>query len=796
MFKLTFSDIRKNLKLFFGTFIAIMVASAIITACLNLVFSATANFSSGHRFNGVDLVLIANQQISLKTVDEDGDIEVESKDVKGRIAISDDLIKNLKSKYNIIEDYTFYIEVSNLTSKKLAGHNISSLGLTGFTLSGNEPSVGQVVIDENLAEMNNLKIGDTTQIYSSSGVSDYEISGIVYGTGAEDYKLQNYMFFSDEVAKANAKGCQSVAIIDDNVSPDDFSQDEYTVFAGDDTNKAEQNSIVSNDMSVMVIFITMGSVCLVISLFVISGTMQFSIKNRYRLLAQLRVIGLKKSQISAMLSWQTVIISLLGAGFGAVLSIFLAKLITALYFDMGIVSADFIVTFSPFWATVVILAITLLSVLVTNVTAAKPLSMSPATAIKSEGDLLGKTSPIVAIFGIVFVLGGVAILLFTPMTQGVGIGMVFCASTVLLGGAICLMPLIVRFFNVILSVTTKRASKSLGQVAYGNIKMKASKFAVACVSIAIMMSMGSVMVLSNEVYITTSVTQQYEFADDYAYVSGGKFQYQTEGTGDIFAVKNTNFVLSRGDKLNDYNVLAVLGDTPKLDFIEKADDISGGDVWVSENVKGVRVGDELSVYLENGENTLLTVGGIFSSQGISDENYSFVVDYDFIKHSIYNEKLSTVYSQDVLFADSNPNTPQYYETSVSYDIQYAASLLLGMIGLVLSVVALFNTFFVIMSVRRGEFNRLKLIGAKKGQLLKMTFTEVIVVTLTGMVIGTAVIASCVGMYSLANAGVFSFIVNPTIFWGMIILAAALSITAGILPSFITIAGLKRQFRNE
>ncbi len=796
MFKLIFADIRKNLKLFIGTFIAIAVATGIITACLNLVFSATANFSDGNRFSNVNTVLTSSGKIILETVDDDGDIEIEKESVEGRIPIRQNQIDKLKLKYNIIEDYTFHIETDGLISKKIAGHNYSSKDLTGFDIIGSAPNNTQIVVDENFAELNNLQIGDYVEVFSNTDKSKYQISAIAYSTGAEDFELQNYIFFSDEVAKANANGCQSIAILDDNIDINDFNEDEFEVFIGKDTNKAEISSIVSNDISLMVIFITMGSVCLVISLFVISGTMQFSIKNRYRLISQLRVIGMKKSQVSALLSFQTAVISLFGATLGAILSIHLADYITKMYLKMGIVSSDFKAIFSPFWALVVIVAIIFISIVVTNITASKSLSKSPASAMKSEGDVIGKTSIAVLILGVIFVLGGIAILIFTPMTQGIGIGMVFCASTVLLSGAICLMPIIVRFFNVILSLNIKSASKSLGQVAYGNIKMKASKFAVASVSIAIMMSMSTVMVLSNDVYIDTSIQHQYQFANDYKYVSGGKFDYQIEDNTNIFSVKNTSFLLAQGDELNDYNVLSVLGDTPKLNFIEKTNEVNSNYVWVSEDIKKVKIGDEIIVYLENGQKSTFVIGGIFSSKGITDENYSFVVDYNSIKHSLYNEKLSVVYSEEKVFEDSQLHDLNYYKNSISFDIQQAASILLGMIGLALSVVALFNTFFVIMSVRTSEFNKLKLIGAKKHQIFKMAFIEIIIVTLTGMIIGGLVIAGCVGTYSYVNAGVFDFIVNKTIFFGMIIITAFLSLISGLLPSIMTISAIKRQFRNE
>lgn len=101
-----------------------------------------------------------------------------------------------------------------------------------------------------------------------------------------------------------------------------------------------------------------------------------------------------------------------------------------------------------------------------------------------------------------------------------------------------------------------------------------------------------------------------------------------------------------------------------------------------------------------------------------------------------------------------------------------------------------------MSVRKAEFNGLKVVGAKKIQIFKMTFIETLIVTVTGMIIGFIILAACVGLYSEANTGSFDFIVQDTVFYGTILMTAVLGLLAGIIPSVFTIVKLKRQVRTE
>lgn len=796
MHKLFFSDLRKNIKLFLGTYLAITITSCIICACLNLVFSSAAAFDYGKRFEGVDVSVIPNQSITITVTEHDGDLDSDSEYLAGRRPFTEDELTEITKKYESILDYTFYVQIPNIKSNTLAGHNYTSLALSDFSVVGAEPTSTQVVVDADLAEKNHLKIGDTLQVNTNSGSYMFEISGIASSSIADMYKIQNYLFFHEDTAKTLSNGCQSVGIVTDTpeLAAKDLESKGYQTYTGALKSRAELPGIVQNDISLMVIFITMGSVCLVISLFVIGGTVQFSVKNRYRTLAQLRVIGLKKGQILWGLSVQTAWIGLWGAMIGALSAIPAAQIIVAAYRKFGIVGANFAVIHSWFWDAVVIAGVLLLSMLVTVITANKPLSVPPASAIKDETKLTGKTSFVRMIFGVMLVLGGISILVFAPMTNGIGIGMAFCASSVFLGGAICLTPMLMQIFNFLLSVITRHFAKSLGQVANANIKMKASKFAVAAVSISIMMTMGTVMLLNNITYMDSYVQKQYNMANQYAYVLPSAFEYEISAD-DAVGFKNTKLIYNNRGKLTGISTLAVYNGTPNVEIIEKIADVQRNIIWVSDKLHNISVGDTLDFWLEDGTPVALTVGGIFSQDGIQEEGLGCIVDYSIIQSSLYRSSFDLVYSNTPT-EYAQPNTIDYYKASPSYHIQLGASLLLGTISLLLSIVALFNTFAVIISVRKAEFNGLKVIGAKKLQIFKMTLLETLIVTITGMIIGFVILAACVGLYSKANIGVFDFVVQDTWFYGTILITAVLGLSAGIIPSVLTIANLKRQFRAE
>ncbi len=794
MNKFIFSDIKRNSKLFIGTFFAVVLTTTIISACLNLVFSSVATFDKSERFNNVDIVATSKQKFIISYKEKDGDIDTEDESINNTIPFSESNLDKIKQNYNVIEDYSF--DIQNKDIKNIVGHNISSINLSDFTLSGKKPNISEVVIDQNIALQKSLKIGDSISFKTKNGLIKYIISGIVSTSSKGIYKLQNFAFFNDDVAKEQSLGCFVVGIKTDKIKSvvKDLKKMGCNVFTGDKKYKAELTQVLNNNKSLMIIFITMGSICLVISLFVITGTIQFSVKNRYKTLALLRVIGLKKSQIKRLLVLQIIIISFVSSVIGIFLAKPVAKLIIYAYEKFNIVSNNFFIVHSYFWNIVIVLGIILLSAVLTIVTSNKPLSIAPASAIKNQSELTGKTSIVRIIVGIVLILGGSSILIFAPMTAGVGIGMGFCATSVFLAGAMCLTPIIMKFFNFILSFVVNRFKNSLGKVATANVKIKSLKFAVASVSIAIMMTLGNVMLFNNITYIDTVANNNYNFAKEYSYINKNLYPYEIK-SNDFMAIKNTEVIYRFKNNLESVNVLAVYGNFPKVNIINGEKPINKNEILVSESLKKIKIGQTIEIYKENAQKQEYIVSGKYQSSGIEDENHMMIMFYNSIKNSLFDSRFSNIYSNNII-KNSVFNTKSYYTNSASYNVQTAATLLIEIIGFILSFLAVINTFAVIMSVRKKEFNGLKIIGAKKFQLFKMTCIETLIVTFTGAIIGFAIYVACVGTYSYQNTGVFNWIVNEKMLGILMFTIIGLGFIAGIIPSLLTILKIKREFRVE
>ncbi len=789
--KLMLSDMRQNAKLFVGTLVAVILSVSIISSCLALMLGTQADIDYGQRFSGVNLTVQNSRDISVSFPRGDK-TKTKQKPLKYTLPLTQTQVESLTTRYHMMVDYTFFARPEGISFHKIAGHSASSLALTGFEMvKGREPQDGEVLVDADLAVRNGLALGQALSIQTHAGTARYIISGIVDSAVPEVYTLQNYLFVDEETAQTLGKPYSAGVVSDDaEATAAALRAEGYVVWTGELVNRAELLEMAQTNSSLLIIFLTMSALCLVVSVFVISGTARFSIKNRQRSFSQLRILGLTKRNLTALIAKQNGILCLLGGVVGVWLSGPMSRYIADLYIRFGVAPP----TFSPrpalFWNLVAILAVMLTVFVVSRVTAHKTLTKAPLSGFTQTEDSAVKQSVGAIVTGFVFVGGGVSIVLFTPFEGGIGIGMGFLACFVFLLGALLLSPFLMKFINMCLSVFTRRMVKNMGQVAAANVHMKAAKFAVAAISIAIMISINAVMLLNNTTYMSTSRAAQYDLSSAYPYVTEGVFP--GDMPEDSLGLHTVKLMMETTGGLDNLTALSVSQNRLNIQVLQGKREIETDEIMFSSRYAHLKVGDIVNMYLPNGERKALTVSGLFASRG---DSFEAVVNHALVAGTLFRDVYDQVYSQQPL-PSSQPNTLSYYEENPSFDVQVAATLLMTGISVLLSIIALFNTFALVMSVRRQEFHVLKTVGARRGQIVKMTLIETVIVTLTGLIIGMSLIVVLVGQYSLVNRGIFDFCVDNQVFWGLIAASFVLSLLSGMIPSGITIQKLKQTVRSD
>ncbi|WP_371775524.1 ABC transporter permease [Streptomyces sp. NBC_01438] len=131
--------------------------------------------------------------------------------------------------------------------------------------------------------------------------------------------------------------------------------------------------------------------------------------------------------------------------------------------------------------------------------------------------------------------------------------------------------------------------------------------------------------------------------------------------------------------------------------------------------------------------------------------------------------------------DVRPATADDVRISPSSSHQDDALTVIG-VGVIggFALLAVVSTLTLITVGRRPEFRLLRLVGAGRGQLLRMRVLETALVTVAGLAIGTAVAAIPLLAFSLTATGSLPYL--PPVQYGVLALAVALAAAAGtVLP---------------
>jgi len=124
--------------------------------------------------------------------------------------------------------------------------------------------------------------------------------------------------------------------------------------------------------------------------------------------------------------------------------------------------------------------------------------------------------------------------------------------------------------------------------------------------------------------------------------------------------------------------------------------------------------------------------------------------------------------------------------------QKAAFYFLIAISAGFTAISVINTFAIATGARRQEFINLRLAGATPGQIRRMAGWEACIVTGIGILIGGLITNTILGMFSLAQVGSWQWIVEPSLYGGLLLGAATLGLFAGILTVRLTVGRLENR----
>ncbi|MFG3708650.1 FtsX-like permease family protein [Micromonospora sp. NPDC047670] len=823
MMRLAIGSLRRHLGAYVGTFVAAFLAVALLAGGGLLLFSVLTAKPPADRFAATTLVVSGEREISLETATvkkkKEGKSKtkrkVKSERLTGAGTVPVDLtgkIASVPGVARVVADTAFPVQVAGRDGRPLRGtddapvigHGWASAVLTPYALkSGRVPGRGEVVIDADLAATDGLTVGGELRLTTRTGARTVRVSGIAAPEGRDGLPAQGALFLhdSDVAAVSGLAGPTAIGVF---AAPGTdlaalrrqvrAAAGDADVYTGADRVRADLPGALPDYIGPISIFGFVIGITAFAAVFVLTGTVTLSVRQRLRELALLRTVGATPKQLRRMLGLESVVLAAVAAVPGAPLGVLFAQAVAARFQTLGAVPAQFTVRIN----VPVLLLAALAGVLVTFVgartAARRAVRIAPTQALTETATAPTGGVVIRTLAALIAAAGAVAVLTFVPLDGPLGMGMSFVSSALLLCAVAALGPILVRLVTMVVS----RLFGLAGLIA----RVEHRRVAAVAVPLVLMFAINATMLLNSDLLGRLTAQEQVARnapATAQLTVAGGlplataQRLATVPGVTGAAAVLPTRVIVEQGGKPEDYAAqgLLVTGSDPALDLDVRAGAPAADGLAASELLArqyGWRVGDIVPLWLPDGHRTELRLSMVYArARGFGD----LVLPAGLVAAHDPRGLVSSIgmrYSagtDERLRAEvSGLRITPTAEATAPGDAadQQGAWELMVLISLGFTAIAVINTFAIAATARRREYADLRLVGATARQLHRLATAEAALTVLVGLLLGAAVTGIVVGAFSTAQDGVLRLIVDPGTYAAMAGGVALLGLLAGALPT--------------
>ncbi len=542
----------------------------------------------------------------------------------------------------------------------------------------------------------------------------------------------------------------------------------------------------------------------------------------------LRAVAATPRQVHKLIGSEVLLVAATGAVLGAAPGFLVAGLLRDAFADVGVLPADFELSFNPLPAVAAVLLSVLGALLAGFIAARRIAKIKPVEALSEsqvEKGELGRTRKAVALglLGLGLVTSIVLPLLIPGQLAIAGAG---GSLLLLMVGSALISPVLVQTTTRLLTPLLMR-SKVSGYLAAANSTANARRLSSAVVPLALGTAM-ALMQLSmlNTVEVTAKEQAATGVVSDYV-VTSGTTGLSTDLAEKVRAVDGVGTVtpVARSQVLITYvgidkpvsNPFSAQGLEPRdldrtldLDVREGSlDELRGDTVALSRiaaDTARLDVGDTADVDLGDGTRKELKVVALYGKGlGFGDVT---------LPHGMLTEHTANQQDTALLvtgeddgggaggkvesgLADLADGTPGLVVQSPEefgaveqgeFTQQSSTSLIANALLILYVLIAVVNTLVMATTGRSREFGMLRLIGTSKQQTRRMMFLESWVVILTAVVVGIALaIPPAVGA-ALGTTGQPIPYVEPLAWGGIVVFVALLGWLSISLPTRSALRG--------
>lgn len=610
------ASVRFRPASFAGSFVALLFAAAVITACGTLLQTGLTAHLVPARYAHTPVLVAADQSVRI-SVKHGEDTDSEAATLPERARVDSALAQRIAAEPGVADaaaDFGFPLLLSptgtaaaaptggagaqpSLTGRPFSAAAATLPAGTAALAEGRAPGAGEVALDVDAARAAHLAVGDRITLTApgttgsaqpgASGAVSYRISGLTADHGAPGAAgTSANAWFADDVAgrlsghpgRADAiavqpRGGVNAAELADQVRR--AAGPGPRVLTGDARAGVEQPQLGAAKEMLTALGASFGGTATMTAVFVVMGTVALAAGQRAREFALLRAIGATPRQIRRTIATEAVLVAPVAGAIGVLPGLALAHWWLGQLVSRGAVPAGVSLSVGPL-PMLAAVGLGLLSALGAGYLAARrPARMRPSQALGDAAVERGNPGVVRTVLGALALAGGVALAAVAAQLSGadaantaLGVVMCFLVAVALLG------PLLARLAATVLGLPLRSGGAGpAGSLAADNTRANARRLASAITPIVMVTAFcGTLLFLQSTVsHVSAQQVREGIVADQVLGSAGPGLPAGTvgqaarvPGVDAAVGVLRSSAVFRSGDELVPASALGVSGDPADL----------------------------------------------------------------------------------------------------------------------------------------------------------------------------------------------------------------------------------------
>ncbi|MGW5129482.1 ABC transporter permease [Streptomyces sp. NPDC004069] len=810
---------------FAGTFVALMMAALIVSACGILLETGARASVPAERYAKAPVVVAADQYARL--VVGSGDSRYEAAGLLPDTARVDAALArraaSVPGAEAAVPDFTFPVRRGDTA---LTGHGWGSHAFTGAALtSGAAPRTGEVVLDAAAARAAKAAVGDTVTLDTAAGRAGFRVSGLAKaGPGDAAEGARGWFADAQSPALAGHPGkADAIAVLAGHGADTDalaagvrkaLAGSGAKVHTGDGRGAVEDRGVGYARETLTGLGGSFGGIAAMVAVFTASGTVALSVAQRAREFALLRAVGATPRQIRRAVAAEALLVAPLAGLVGCLPGIGLAHWWFGQLKDRGAVPG--LVHLHVSWIPLVVaVGMGLLTALAAGWAAGRrPARIKPGQALTEASVERLRPGVIRTVLGLGALVGGGFLTVLAAGSAGedaanaaLGVVMLFMLAVALLG------PLVARLCAALFGLVL-RGLGAAASLAAANSRTNARRLASAITPIVLAMAFASTLVFlhTSESRVAAEQLRAGVTADHVVTHPAGlpaeavDRAARTPGVEAAVGLLDTQVLVSvgsGGDRwLQGSAAQGISGSGAQLAKVQDLDVRSGdldrvgeGRVAVDQTLATsakAKVGDKLTMYLPDGTRTSPEVVAVYGRglglAAVTMDRASLAahVTSGFDSTLLVRGGEATALAPLGRVTDaSGYAVEQTTDRELNAWANYTMAAVLGGFAAVAAV----NTLVMTVLDRRRELGMLRLVGATRRQAMDMLRWEGLLVAVAGIVLGTAIAAVTLVPMVRGLTGEALY-VPPLVYGSFAAAAVGLALLAVTLPARAALRGRK------